>query len=57
MMTKMTLKEIALDLLEKYRESETGVIWEYSGHIEESLKKLDAECEKYREKIEEADNG
>ena len=49
-MTK--LKSIALELLQKYKESETSVIWEYSGDIEKSEKYLDAEVAKYRELID-----
>ena len=47
-----TLKGIALELLQKYEESETSVIWEYSGDIEKSEKYLDAEVAKYRELID-----
>ena len=47
-----TLKSIALELLQKYEESETSVIWECSGAIEESEKYLDAEVAKYRELID-----
>ena len=56
-MKKKTLKEIALELLEKYRDSETSVIWEDSGHIEESIKKLSEECDEYMKAIEDASNG
>ena len=46
-----TLKSIALELLQKYEESETSVIWEYSVDIKKSEKYLDAEVTKYRELI------
>jgi len=47
-----TLKRIALELLQKYEETEMSVIWECSGAIEESEKYLDAEVAKYRELID-----
>ena len=56
-MKKKTLKEIALELLEMYRGSETSLIWEYSGDIEGSIKKLSEECDEYMKAIEEASNG
>ena len=48
----VTLKDIALELLQKYEESETSLIWEYSGDIDKSEKYLDAEVAKYRELID-----
>ena len=48
------LKEIALELLSKYKKSEENVIWEYSGTIQEDTDNLVAEVEQYRRKIEEA---
>lgn len=39
-----SLKDIALELLDKYEDSETHVIWEYSGSIDEDLKELEDEC-------------
>lgn len=48
------LKTIALELLEKYEDSKMGIIWEYSGMIEEDEKALKVEVEKYRKEIEEA---
>lgn len=47
-----TLKEIALELLEKYRRSETGLIWEMSGSISEDITKLEYECNYIRKQIE-----
>ena len=49
------LKEIALELLGKYKDSETHVIWEYSDSIDKDLKGLEEECKWYREEIEAAD--
>ena len=46
------LKDIALELLQKYEESETSLIWEYSGDIDKSEKILDAEVSRYRELID-----
>lgn len=48
----MTLKKIALELLEKYRDAEEAVIWEYSGDIEKALQKLSDECDAYLKAIE-----
>ena len=50
----MTIKEIALQLLEKYEEAETSVIWEYSGDIEEDLERLHKYCDRKRKEIEQA---
>ena len=47
------LKQIALELLEKYRKSERSLIWEYSGNISEEEKLLEEECREYRKRIEE----
>ena len=47
------LKQIALELLEKYRQSERSLIWEYSGNIREDEKLLEEECREYRKRIEE----
>ena len=49
-----TLKEIAIELLEKYEASETCCIWEYSGNIRQSEKLLKKEINKYRKMIEAA---
>jgi len=46
------LKQIALELLEKYRQAKTSLIWEHSG-VYGSTEALDGECEKYRKRIEE----
>lgn len=48
------LKEIALELLEKYRLSETSVIWEMSGSISEDITRLEYECNYMRKQIEKA---
>ena len=47
-----TLKSIALELLQKYEESETSIICECSCDIDKSTKNLDAEVTKYRELID-----
>lgn len=47
-MAMQNLKDIALELLEKYKKAQDSVIWEYSGRIEEEEKELDEEAEKYR---------
>lgn len=51
----MTLKEIAIELLEKYEASETTCICEYSGNINKSLDILDKEVKKYHKMIERAE--
>ena len=43
-----SIEELFTHVLAKYEESETSVIWEYSGHIEESEKILQAEIECYK---------
>jgi hypothetical protein len=48
----MELKKIALELLEKYRDAQTTVIWEYSGDIEIALQVLSDECDAYLKAIE-----
>lgn len=50
----MSLKKIALEILELYRKAEESVIWEYSGDIEGELKELATEIEKYKKQIEDA---
>lgn len=45
------LKEIALELLRKYQESERMVIHEYSGNISGEEKELEVEIQEYKEKI------
>ena len=47
------LKQIAMELLEKYRQSERSLIWEYSGNIRESERLLEEECREYKKRIEE----
>lgn len=49
-----TLKDIALELLDKYRESEADVINNYGGNIEQLCQQLKDECQAYRDKIETA---
>ena len=46
-----TLKEIALELLDKYAISEESVIWEFSGNTEEELEDLKKEVAKYKDEI------
>ena len=49
-----TIKEIALELLEKYEYAETTVIWEYSGNIDKEIKDLKREVAKYKKEIKES---
>ena len=51
----MTLKEIAIELLEKYEAAESGFIWEYSSDIRSSEKSLKEEIKRYRKMIDKAD--
>lgn len=53
-MAEKTLKEIALEILEKYKESERTVIYEYSGDIEGDMSDLKAAYQKYKKAIETA---
>ena len=55
-MSKRTLKEIALDLLEQYGDAKESLIWEYSGSIDEDTKRLEEKVAKIRQEIEEADH-
>ena len=48
----MKLKKIALELLGKYRDAKTDVIWEYGGDIEKELQELSDECDAYLKAIE-----
>ena len=48
----MNLKQIALDLLKKYKEAERALIWEYSGNISKAETELEKECEHYKALIE-----
>ena len=52
---KMSLKILALLLLEKYKEAQTAVIYEYCTNIAEAEENLKRICEKYRKEIEGAD--
>ena len=45
------LREIAMKLLDKYKDTETGMIWEYSGNINKSLAHLDKTCDEYKRRI------
>jgi hypothetical protein len=49
-------KEVAMDLLAKYLESEQSLIAEYSGNFEESAKTLKEQTMKYLEKLGEGEN-
>ena len=55
-MSKRTLKEIALYILEMYEDAQEAVIWEYSGSINEDIKRLEEKVAKIRQEIEEADH-
>ncbi len=52
----MTLKDIALELLQKYANAELTVIGEFSGHIQEEEEQLIKEVDRYKLLIEELDN-
>lgn len=45
------LKQIALELLEKYSDAQYSVIYEYSCSIEKDLEELQKECDTYKAKI------
>jgi hypothetical protein len=49
-------KEVAMDLLAKYLESEQSLIAEYSGNFEESAMTLKKQTMKYLEKLGEGEN-
>ncbi len=46
------LKQIAPELLEKYRQSERSLILEYSSNIHKSERLLEEECREYKKRIE-----
>ena len=46
-----TIKEIALELLDKYAEAQRGIIWEYSGDIDGATKSLEEEVKGYENEI------
>ena len=48
----MRLKEIALELLQLYVNSEISMIYEYSGNFDESLDRLYDEADRYKREIE-----
>ena len=48
------LKEIALELLSRYRVAENSNICEYSWNVQKDLDELEAECKEYEQRIEEA---
>ena len=54
-MKKRTIKEIALELLEKYHYAKEGFIWECSGDIEDDIKKLKKEVSDYKNEIQEGE--
>ena len=47
-----SIEELFNHVLAKYEEAEVSLIWEYSGHIEESEKILKAEIECYKSEFE-----
>lgn len=47
-----TLKEIALELLDKYAEAQQGKIWEYSSDIDGDIEKLKKVVANYKDEIE-----
>jgi len=49
-----TIKEIALELLNKYYEAEESHIWERSGDIDGDLAELNELVVKYKDEIEHA---
>ena len=49
--TMRTVKEIALELLDKYEEAQRGIIWEYSGDIDGTTKALEEEVKEYENEI------
>lgn len=51
----MTLKEIAIELLEKYAASEEALAWEYSCDTSSAEKRIEKEVRRYRKMINEAD--
>lgn len=51
---KPSLKELALEILDKYETDATIVIWEYSGIPSQATIELRAEIAEYRQKIEAA---
>lgn len=46
------LQKVANKLLAKYQEEATGMIWEHSFHIENSLDNLAEECKKLQAQID-----
>lgn len=52
----MTLKEIALELLQKYANAERTVIGEFSGHILKDEEQLLQKVDRYKAQIEELGN-
>lgn len=46
-----TLKEIALELLDKYAIAQESVIWEHSGNIDEEVENLRKEVANYKDEI------
>ena len=46
-----TIKEIALELLDKYATAQESVIWEHSGNIDEDVENLRKEVANYKDEI------
>lgn len=46
-----TIKEIALELLDKYAIAKESVIWEHSGNIDEDVENLRKEVADYKDEI------
>lgn len=51
MQKKQTPTEIALEILDKYQDAATTVIWDHSINTAEDCKRLDKEIEAYRCKL------
>ena len=51
-----TLKDIALELLAMYQQSETAAIYKYSGHIHDDILALNKEVDRYTAEIERLSN-
>ena len=49
-----TIKEIALELLDKYAIAQESVIWEYSGNIDEEVENLRKEVANYKDEIKQS---
>lgn len=49
-MEKHVPMELFLEVLDKYKESESEVIWEFSAHVDADLKNLDKEIAEYKKR-------